>query len=87
MEVLKMYAIYDTKLKAFMRPWCARTHGEATRMFADNAGMPDSMLHKHPADYSLFYIGEFHEENAVLVSSAPENLGSADQYLNGSNGL
>lgn len=81
MAILKMYAIYDAKTLAFMRPWCASTHGEATRMFADNAAEPSSMLHKHAADYSLYYIGEFHEDNAVLVSAKAENLGSADQYL------
>lgn len=82
MMVLKMYAIYDAKLNAYMRPWCANTHGEATRLFMDNASNPDSMLGRHPEDFVLYYIGEFHEENAVLVSAKPENLGSAAQYLN-----
>lgn len=64
-----------------MRPWCALTHGEATRLFMDNASEETSMLNKHPDDYVLYYIGEFHDDNAVLVSAHAENLGSAAQYL------
>lgn len=81
MSVLRMYAIYDNKTQAFMRPWCAQTHGEATRLFMDNASEPSSMLAKHPSDFVLFYIGEFHEDNGVVVSAKAENLGSAAQYL------
>lgn len=81
MQVLKLYSIYDNKLGAFMRPWCAETHGMATRLFASNVANPESMMHQYPEDYTLFYIGEFHEENGVLVSAKAENLGMAAQYL------
>lgn len=81
MQVLKLYSIFDNKLGAFMRPWVAETHGMATRLFASNVANPESMMHQYPEDYTLFYIGEFHEETGNVVAVNPENLGLASQYI------
>jgi hypothetical protein len=40
-----------------------------------------SNFRSFPADFGLFYIGEFDDSNGVLSSSVPENLGLLSQYL------
>jgi hypothetical protein len=50
-----------------MRPFFMQAHGQALRSFIDEVNNSESPFHKHPEDYSLFFVGEFDETGAVLT--------------------
>lgn len=81
MAILRMFCVHDVKAEAFAKPFAVPTRGIAIRAFADQVNNPDSDLHKHPEDYTLFQIGEFDESTGMIQPQAPESLGSAVQYL------
>lgn len=79
---LRMYSIRDGAVGAFMRPWFARSDGEARRAFMDQVNSPETALGQHPEDYCLFFLGEVEElTGEVEVPPQPESLGLATSYL------
>lgn len=60
----QMYTIFDAKAAYFMPPFMARTDAEAQRMFIQAMGQNFA----YRADYNLFCIAEFNEENGVLTA-------------------
>lgn len=76
-----MYAIFDSKIKAFNNPIYMRNAGEATRAFEQVANDDTSLICKHPEDYTLFEIGEFDDETgSINCYEARIPLGQALQF-------
>jgi len=72
-----IYSVYDVATETFMMPVYAKTEAEAIRGFKEAASAPDNAIGKHPADYSLFRIGEFTDHNADLRTETPSCILSA----------
>jgi len=77
-----VYSVYDVATETFMPPVYAKTEAEALRGFREAASAPDNAIGKHPADYSLFRIGEFTDHNADLRSEPPNCIISALEASN-----
>lgn len=80
-NINKMYAIYDNKTEAFNAPFFAPTDGAATRMIHDALADPNSQLARHPADFNLFHVGEFHFQTGEIRPVMPRNLGLMTEWL------
>jgi len=79
-----IYAIYDSKAEAFARPFFFPTKGMAMRAFTDHVSDPSTPVGQHPADYTLFHIGEWDDhEGHIQMREAKESMGSGIQYLPG----
>ena len=79
---LNVYSIFDKAVRAYMRPFFMRTDAEALRAFVADIRSEDSMVGKHPEDYSLFRIGEFDGEVGVLTGTDdPRCLGRAHELV------
>lgn len=63
---LRAYSIYDKKVQAYHAPFFAATDGAATRNFQDLATDNNTTVGRHPADYSLYFVGEFDDAAAKL---------------------
>lgn len=75
MMVLKIVAIYDAKVEAYMTPVFVRSAGEAVRSFGDAVNNPETEFNKHPEDYSIFELGDFYTQTGdIVVLKAPECL-------------
>lgn len=75
---MEMFSVYDSKTELFMRPWFAINVASAQRTFNDEANDKSSPLSKHPEDYTLYHIGTFQDDTAMVVCHAqPKNLGFA----------
>lgn len=61
-----LMAVRDAKVSCFMRPWVARSEGEAIRAFADLVNEPGHDLNKHPEDYTLFQVGKFDDQTGEV---------------------
>jgi hypothetical protein len=64
--VLYAYSIRDIKTNAFGAPFFLPSHAAAMRAFSDLTRDPQSMISKHPEDFTLHAIGGFETEAGVL---------------------
>lgn len=64
--LLKVYAVYDSKVEAYLNPFVMRSRGEALRGFESAVNDPQTSFCRHPADYTLFEIGEYDESSGLL---------------------
>lgn len=80
--ILQVFTIFDSKIESYMKPFYAHTKGEAIRMFSDGLKESDSMIAKHPEDYTLFHIGEYDDTSAQFTSlNTPHSLGVGSEHL------
>lgn len=69
--IQKMFAVHDSKACAYMLPWFQPEKGMAVRMFSDSVRDKDTLLGKHPADFTLFFIGEFDTDTGTVIAVVP----------------
>lgn len=75
-----VFTVYDSAASAYMDPFFAPTAEFALRGFREAVNTPGHQFNKFPEDYTLFQIGTYSSESAVLVSTAPHSLGVAIQF-------
>lgn len=81
--ITKIYTVYDSKLDAYMTPFFMQSKGAAIRAFSDTVNEPNSPFYKHPADFTLFEIGEYDDATAKITSAqALQSLGTALEFKN-----
>lgn len=79
--VRKIFCVYDSKVGAYLQPFFAASKGEAIRSFSDVCNDSNSMFYKHSEDYTLFELGSFDDQSAVLTSNnTPISLGLAHDF-------
>ena len=71
---LLMFSIRDSAVGEFMRPFFARSKGEAMRMFQNDMKNSDSMVHSNPEHFSLWFVGEFNGADGGVAGEVPECL-------------
>lgn len=72
-------AVMDRQMNAFAAPMAVPTRGIAIRSFSEEVNNPQSPLHKHANDYSLWQLGYFNDETGEMVNEK-EKLGEATDY-------
>lgn len=79
---LKVYSVYDSKAGVYMPPVFNRSNGEAIRSFTDALRDPNHMFHKHAADFTLFFLGQWHDgSNVWEIEPAAVNLGNGLDFI------
>ncbi len=74
---LNIYSIFDTASGLYSRPFFTQADAEAIRTFTDIAADEGHSVGMHPEDYTLFRIGTFDDNNALLNNEANESLCTA----------
>lgn len=69
----EVFSIYDSKVALFSSPFFMRSAAEAVRAFTDTVNNPDTTIHRHPDDYTLFKLGEF-DADAGTFENMPAPL-------------
>jgi hypothetical protein len=67
MSKKKMYVVYDSKSESYGLPMFFQSKGVAIRNFTDEVSRPDSLIAKHPEDFTLFELGDYSESTGVFV--------------------
>lgn len=81
-QTLKMFAVYDHAVGAYLQPFFMRSSGEAIRAFTDTVNDPSTLFNRHPKDYTLFRIGWFDvEHGGLLAPSSPEPVLKAIEVI------
>lgn len=86
--ILRVYSMQD-RFSGFMQPTFELNDQVAIRNFEHAILATDGILHSHPADFTLCYIGDFDSVSGVLKSVAPPVVvvtGSAVSLQEVSNG-
>lgn len=78
---LLVFAVHDSKAEAYMQPFFCATRGVAMRGFADEVKRADSNIGQHPADYTLFHVGDFDSERGMFTQIVPVSLGNGVEFL------
>lgn len=74
---LNIYTIFDQASGVYKRPFTAQADGEVIRVFKDMALNKDHEIGAHPEDYTLWRIGTFDDNKAIVVAEDKECLGTA----------
>lgn len=71
---LKIVAVRDRAVDAFMRPFTVQSTGQAIRSFGDeiNRASQDNPMHAHPDDYDLYELAEY-DENTGAITQTPDH--------------
>lgn len=64
---LKVFSIRDKKGEIFMQPFFQKTVGEAERSFKTLTQDEKSMISKYPDDFDLYHVGEYDDQNGMLL--------------------
>lgn len=79
--IQQIFTVYDEKAEAYLPPFFVPTKGIATRAFKDCVNSPDHQFGKHPADYSLFYLGEWTDHDSKFHTNDRKMIGNGVEYL------
>lgn len=78
MAKIFVYSLYDSKVQAFACPWFMRARGEAIRAVEEVVNDPNSVVCRHPEDFTIMELGEYDDANGQFTNhTAPVNLGPA----------
>lgn len=75
-------SVFDTAIKSYSPPFCVRTVDEAVRTFSQEVRSDQSRLSKSPADFVLFHLGSFEDDNAeYALFPAPARVVSGNEVV------
>lgn len=80
--IVKIFAIYDSKARAFLQPFFSPNAAVALRSFERAVNDERSDFHVFAGDYELFELGEFNDHSGELVAAEHKSsLGLASLFL------
>lgn len=80
--IYSVFSIYDSKAEAYLPPFILPKQAQAKRAFADCVNSESHQFGANPADYTLFELGTFNDEDGQhLLHRANISLGNGLEYL------
>lgn len=79
--ITRIYAIHDVKADCYMQTFNCKTDGQATRQFQDTMSQENSLIAKHPQDFTLFLLGTYDDNNGKIEPNTPISLGNGVEFL------
>lgn len=79
--MLRSYSIKDEKSSSFNTPFFALSDGVAIRQFMDLCNDAQSLVFKHPEDFSLWFLGTFDEVSGELKATERKHLIDATAFV------
>ena len=65
--ITKIFTVYDSKCKAYLRPFHANSTGEAMRQFEDTCNDETHNFHIHSDDFTMFELGKFDDQTCKFT--------------------
>lgn len=69
--IVKMYAVHDRAVDAFLQPFFSPSLGSAMRSIRQVCQDTNHAFHQNADDYVLFFIGDFDDVSGVMVNAPP----------------
>jgi hypothetical protein len=64
---VKIYAILDDKVGAFMQPFYAMQNGQAIRSLKDALADRNNTICRYPADFTLYHLATFDDTSGEML--------------------
>lgn len=78
----KIFTVYDSKAQSYLPPFYMQSTGQAMRTFEDECNNKESLFNKHPSDFTLFEIGSFDDQTALIeIYEAKTSLATAIECI------
>lgn len=74
-------SVFDVKAGIYTQPTFVVGVGAAIRSFTDAVNEQGHPFAKHAADYTLFRVGEWDDEQGVFHAEVPQSLGNALEFV------
>lgn len=74
------FAVYDTKMQAFLQPFFCANVPVAIRAFSAAVNDPETNLYRWPTDYTLFQVGLYDDSTGEFENTMHVNLGLAANF-------
>lgn len=79
--MLLVFTVHDAAVEAYLKPFFARSPGEAIRSFIEASNNPKSEIFQHSKDYTLFQIGTYDDTKGLIEPLIPHRpLGKAIDF-------
>ncbi len=80
-------SVYDEKAECFGHPFFTSAIGIATRMLSEWATNDNSIVGKHPEDFTLYQVGTWDDHSAKMESlPTPKFIVKANEFSNNGRG-
>lgn len=76
-----LYSVYDKVAKTYSTPFGFVNDGMAKRDFGLAVKNPNNPIHATPHDYVLYCLGEFDQEEGVIVSQTAFQICSGADFM------
>lgn len=80
MEIMRIFALFDVKAECHLQPFFARTRAHALRTFGDMVADAESVVGRHPGDFSLIELGKV-DILSGAVEGSRTNLASGETLV------
>lgn len=78
----EIFCIHDHKAAAYLPPFFLHNIPMAQRVFTDCVNSKDHQFGAHPADYTLFHLGSYDDETALIKQNkSPTPIGNGVEFL------
>lgn len=81
METQQLFAIFDSKVEAYLPPWTAPNAAVAMRTFETAVMREGSDFNNHSEDYSLWHIGNYDPQSGEVKTQALVPICNAHQIV------
>jgi len=72
--ITQIFAVYDKKTGVYGQPFTSNHEANASRSVQQAANDVSTSLGQYPADYALYRIGTFDDQNGALCAVVPEHI-------------
>ncbi len=80
--LMRIFTVYDCKAEAYLPPFYNQSRGSALRSFSDTVNDQNSLIAKHSADFTLFELGAWDDQDAEFTPHQTKiNLGTGIEFL------
>lgn len=77
---MNAYCVFDVAIGSFNSPFFMQTDGLAIRGFSEQVNNPESQIGKNPDQFTLYRVGEFDDQEGMLIPHDPRSLGVGSQF-------
>lgn len=69
--IMKVFAVFDSAVQAYMQPFFSPTSGSAIRSLTEAVNDPGHTFAKNATDYTLHLLGDFDDATGLFNSGPP----------------
>lgn len=78
---LELYAVYDSKLGAYLAPFATANHMTAIRQFDTAVSQEGHDFNIHAEDYSLWHLAKYAAESGEIIPAKKVCISQAHELL------